>query len=202
MALPSPKIVTNNFQQMALVSWNLFPLLVFGILKFLGVLVPVFSRWQSDRPALSPQEHLRLVRLVSFASLIVSAAVHIAVVTISISSVLFPALFDAKAVEDLSPVSIFLPPISIRRGETVGDGVRSFFLWDQASGYPIMIIVMMLQLRTAATSRGMSTSWEKLFGFAALVTFVAGPGSACLALSWLRDETLFGYDEVTSRKHR
>ena len=144
MALPSRKIVTNNFQQMALVSWNLFPLLVFGILKFLGILVPVFSRWRSDRPASSPQEHIRFVRLVSFASLVVSTAIHIAVITVSISSVLFPALFDAEYLGDLSPASIFPPPVSIRRGDTVGDGVRSFFLWDQASGYPIMMIVKML----------------------------------------------------------
>ncbi|KAM0800658.1 hypothetical protein BDR22DRAFT_908273, partial [Usnea florida] len=202
MALPSRKIVTNNFQQMALVSWNLFPLLVFGILKFLGILVPVFSRWRSDRPASSPQEHIRLVRLVSFASLVVSTAIHIAVITVSISSVLFPTLFDAEHLGDLSPASIFLRPVSIRRGDTVGDGVRSFFLWDQASGYPIMMIVMILQLRTAATSRGTSTSWVKLFGFAVLISCIAGPGSACLAISWLKDETLFCYDEVTSRKHK
>ena len=202
MALPSPKMVTNDFQQMALVSWNLFPLLVFGVLKFLGVLVPVFSRGRSDTSARSPREHLQLVRLVSFAALVVSAAVHIAVVTVSISSVLFPALFNVEYVEDLSPASIFLPPVSIRRGETVGDGVRSFFLWDQASGYPIMIIVMVLQLRTAANSRGMSTSWVKMFGFAMLTTCIAGPGSTCLALSWLRDETLFRSDELTSHKNR
>jgi hypothetical protein len=54
MALPSPKIVTNNFQQLALVSWNLFPLLVFGLLNFLGATIPVFSRRRNDLPVSSP----------------------------------------------------------------------------------------------------------------------------------------------------
>jgi len=202
MALPSPKIVTNNFQQLALVSWNLFPLLVSGLLNFLGATIPVFSRRRNDLPASSPQEHLRVVRLVSFASLIVGAAVHVGVITVSISTVLFPALFDAKFLEELSPASMFLPPVTVQRGETVGDGVRSFFLWDQAFGYPVMISVMMVQLRTAVFSRGLSASWATLLGLAVLVTCIAGPGSACLALSWLRDEILFGCDGVASGEHK
>jgi len=201
MALPSPRIVSNNFQQLALVSWNLFPLLVFVHLKFLGAVVPIFSGRRNDRPASSPQEHLRVVTLVSVAALVLSAAVHVGAIAVSIVTVVFPALFDAKYVEELSPASMFLPPVSISRSETVGDGVRGFFLWDQAFGYPVMILVMLLQLRTAAVSQGLSTSWAKLLGLAVLITCIAGPGSACLALSWLRDEMLFGSDREASAKH-
>ena len=186
MALPPPQIVTNSFQQLAVVTWNLYPLLVLVILKSLGALAPIFSGQRN--------EHLRVVRLVSCASLAMSSAVHVGVSAVSISTILFPALFDAKYAPELSPASLFLPPISIAQGSTVGDGVRSFFLWDQAFGYPIVILVMMLQLRTAVITRGLPTSWTKSVGFAVLTSCVAGPGSACLALSWLRDEILFSFE--------
>lgn len=77
------------------------------------------------------------------------------------------------------------------RGKTVGNGVRSFFLWDQVFEFPIVILVMMLELRIAAVSRGSLFSLPKLLGLSVLITLVAGPGSASLALSWLRDEILF-----------
>lgn len=202
MALPSPGIVTNNFQQLAVVTWNLFPLLVLVILKFLGAFVPMFSSRRNDRPARSPQEHLRAVRLVSCASLAISSAVHIGVSAVSISTILFPALFNAKYARELSPASLVLPPISITQGSTVGDGIRSFFLWDQVFGYPVVILVMMLQLRTAVIARGFPTSWLKSLGLVVLTTCVAGPGSACLALSWLRDEILFDFDVEASGSHK
>ncbi|KAL8886472.1 MAG: hypothetical protein Q9215_005829 [Flavoplaca cf. flavocitrina] len=120
----------------------------------------------------------------------------------SISTLLFPALFNPKYVTELGPASVFLPPISIDRGDSVGAGFRSFFLWDQAAGYPVMIMVMIMQLRTAYMSRGVSTSWAKMIGSAVLISLVAGPGSACLALSWWRDEILFGVEGEDGRKDK
>lgn len=194
MALPSPGIVTTDSQQLAIVTWNLFPLLVLVILKCFGACSPMLSSTRIDRPARSPQEHLQVVRLVSCASLAMSSAVHIGVSAVSISTVLFPALFNAKYAQELSPASLFLPPTSITQASTVGDGVRSFLLWDQVFGYPVIILIGMLQLRTAVISRGLLTSWMKSLGLVVLTSCVAGPGSACLALSWLRDEILFDSD--------
>lgn len=199
MALPSPGIVTNNFQQLAVVTWNLYPLLVLVILNVLGALASPFSGWQIDRPA---QEHLQVVRLVNCASLAMSSAVHIGVSAVSISTILFPVLFNAKYVQELSPASLLLPPISITQGSTVGDGFRGFCLWDQVFGYPVVILVMMLQLRTAMIARGLPTSWLKSVGLVILISCVAGPGSACLALSWLRDEILFDFNAEASAKQK
>lgn len=202
MALPSPGIVTHNSKQLAVAFWNLYPLLVLLILKSLGAITPIFpSRWNYQSTT-SPRAHLQAVRLVNCVSLVMSSTVHIGVSAISISTVLFSTLFHAKHAKDLSPGSITLPPLSITQGTTVGDGVRSFFLWDQAVGYPVMILVMMLELRTAAVAQGLPISWAKLFGIAVLTSFIAGPGSACLVLSWLRDEMLFGYGEDSGAKHK
>lgn len=194
MALPSPAIVTDNFKQLAVVTWNMYPLLVLVILKFLGASAPIFSSRQKDRSTISPHEHLRAVRIVNCATLAISSAIHIGISTLSISTVLFPAIFNAKYAQELSPASLILPPISLTtQGNTVGDGVRSFFLWDQIFGYLIVILVGTLQLRTAAASaRGSPPiSWTKSLGIVVLTSCLAGPGSAYLALIWLRDEILF-----------
>ncbi|KAL8835384.1 MAG: hypothetical protein Q9176_006955 [Flavoplaca citrina] len=202
MALPSPKLVSNDFQQLAVVFWNVFPLLVFGFLRIFGTIIPILTGQPKNRSATSPDNHLRCVRFVSLTSLMLSADLHVAIVAGSISTLLFPALFNPKYVTELGPASVFLPPISIDRGDSVGAGFRSFFLWDQAAGYPVMIMVMIMQLRTAYMSRGVSTSWAKMIGSAVLISLVAGPGSACLALSWWRDEILFGVEGEDGRKDK
>ena len=84
----------------------------------------------------------------------------------------------------------------------MGDGVRSFLLWVQAFGFPTVILVMILQLRTAVIARGLPTSWMKSVGLAGSTSCVAGSGSACLALSWLRDEILFDFGREASGKHK
>ena len=40
-----------------------------------------------------------------------------------------------------------------------------------------------------------------MVGLAVVITGLAGPGSACLALSWLSDEILFGFQEMSKLKH-
>ena len=202
MALPSPHIVSNAFQRRALVLWNLFPLSMFLLLKILGAmtsssLYPLWSRSGKESAVFAPREHIRSIRIVNFIAMVMSAVVHVSILTLSISTVIFPSIFNEAYIADFSPRALFSPPMAIGRGETVGDGVRGFFLWDQVAGYPLMILVMMMQLRIAAHSLGVGISWVKMVGMAMGVSCIAGPGSACLALSWLRDEMLFGSgDEV------
>ncbi len=195
MALPSPQIVSNAFQQRVLVLWNLFPLSLFLLLKILGTITSSLYPLGSPRGAVSPQEHLRSIRIVNSIAMVMSAVVHVGIVTLSISTVIFPVMFNEAYIADFSPRALFAPPVAIGGGETVGDGVRGFFLWDQIAGYPVMMLVMMMQLRAAADSLGVGISWMKMVGMAMGVSCVAGPGSACLALSWLRDEMLFGSGE-------
>lgn len=194
MALPSPQIISNGFQQRALLVWNLFPLSFLLLHKILGAMTTLcLPNWKPERrSATSVQEHIRAIRIMNFIAIFVSAFVHIALVSLSICTVMFPIIFTEGFLTELNPRSLFLPPMSMSRGETVGDGVRGFLLWDQVAGYPVMILVMMRQLRMAGNSLARTTSWINMAGMAVGIACVAGPGSACLALSWLRDELLFG----------
>jgi len=41
MALPSPDLVSNDFQQLALVAWNLFPVLVYVVMQVFQYVLPL-----------------------------------------------------------------------------------------------------------------------------------------------------------------
>jgi hypothetical protein len=198
MGLPSPSVVSNSFQQWALVAWNVYPLLSHVVLKaYLAVFGKnddAAPRASSEKQAKSPQQssHLSSIRFATGVTLALSFAVHAAVLGVSISTVLFPNLFSTPYVSQLSPTSLFAPPLAISSGSTVGDGLRSFFLWDQVAGYLAMHLASLVQLQNAARVSKKSFSWVKAIGITTAVSIVAGPGSACLLVSWLRDEMLFG----------
>ena len=64
-------------------------------------------------------------------------------------------------------------------------------LWDQLAGYSIMILVAVLELRTAVRARVWKTNWIKSLAFAVIGSLLVGPGSTCLAIRWAGDEDLF-----------
>lgn len=192
MGLPSPTITTNNFKQLAVVAWNVYPLIILIILWISASMTGALSHQSADRSKVSPREHLRAVRWSNSIALGISSVTHISICAVSFSTILFPDLFNTKYTQALRPASIFLPPISINRGNTVGDGVRSFLMWDQICGCSVVILVMLVQLRTATIATGKKSSWIKSIGAATLISCVAGPGSASLAISWWRDEMVFG----------
>lgn len=194
MSLPSPGIVSNDFQQWAIVTWNLYPLLVHAVFRVFAVAAPVVvSGKRTDTPpaAGTREEHLKALRLVSGTAILVSFIVHIAVLTLATSSSLFPALFNPSHAPSLSITSLFLAPFSIAKGRTVGDGVRGFMLWDQLAGYAVMLLVAVLELRTVVKARKCETNWMKSLGFVVFGCLLIGPGSTCLAIRWAGDEDLF-----------
>ncbi|PLB49060.1 hypothetical protein P170DRAFT_475386 [Aspergillus steynii IBT 23096] len=99
-------------------------------------------------------------------------------------------------VKELSPGSIFLPPVGPGpQALTPGDGVRGFLLWDQVAGYSTVLVVVLLEFRSAfAASRGFrgnkaSTLSAWIIGAVGVgLSLVLGPGCACLIGSWTRDE--------------
>ncbi|KAI9164133.1 Epoxide hydrolase aurD [Paramyrothecium foliicola] len=196
MALPSPDLTSIDFKQKALVTWNVFPVWLFVLLKASSLLFPT----KQGSNFVQPKQHLRAVRWVNAITLAISSTMHVAIWAISLSTVLFPMLFSSNYAQQLSPASIFIPKPNIAGGDTVGDGVWSFFFWDQVAGYPSIAIAMLLQLRAAMVSSGASFSWTKAVGSAILGSLILGPGSVCLAISWVRDEILYATDESAEKE--
>jgi hypothetical protein len=187
MAIPSPSIVSNHFQQLAIVAWNIYPILLYVLHKTLSALIPKAGFLKTT----SQRNHITAIRVTNAFAITASFAVHISVTSISLATVLFPSVFAASYAEELSPRSIFAPPIAIPVSKTAGDGVRSFLLWDQVFGYSVMLLVALLQLQTVVKAKGRAWSWVKVIPMALVGAVIGGPGSACLAVSWARDELLF-----------
>lgn len=200
MALPSPALVPNTFQQLAIVAWNVYPLISSSVLLILQAIAAPGSRSGSSQTTTGPAQHLRAVRLVAGLTIAVSSAVHVGTCAVSFSTVVFPALFQPTYIQELSPRSLFIPPLALSATSTVGDGVRSFFLWDQVIGYLTVMVVIWKQFSVAARTATGSYSWLKTAAVVVVASAVLGPGSACLVLSWWKDVLLFATTERTSKK--
>ncbi|KAI0836877.1 hypothetical protein F5Y06DRAFT_272502 [Hypoxylon sp. FL0890] len=194
MGIPSPGIVSNNFQQWAVVTWNVFPLTVMVLFK-----VSAGTGSPSDRGH-GHDNGLHSVRTTYAVTLAFSFAMHVAIVSLSIITVLFPAIFDPSYRQYFSPASLFIPPLSVEPTKTVGDGIRSFFLWDQVGGYGVVLLVGLVQLGNAAHVTGKQFNWFNAVVSTALASLVFGPGSTSVLINWWHDELLLGPDADSKTK--
>lgn len=192
MSLHSPGILSPESKQFALVAWNIFPVTTLGLMMALSTLVPKEQSKKSDSLSELSRRHIKSVRWVYAIALAFSWYSHVAVSAVSMSTRLFPALFHSEYLIHLSPSALFVPPIAIERVETVGDGTRSFMLWDQVIGYSTVGLVMLVKLRCVLNTTGKSFNWFMAIAISLLASVVAGGGSTCLLICWLRDEALYG----------
>jgi hypothetical protein len=183
MALPSPDVVSNSFQQYAIAAWNMFPLLVLAAQSLLTPVARCLPR--------STSSHLAAIRIVNSLTLVMTCASHWVFFGLAITSKLFPHVFAPRYVDVFSPKSLFAPPLEIVQSKTFGDGVRSFMLWDQVFGYALVGLVMLLQLQKADVAVGREYKWTRALTATLTLAVVLGPGSAILVVSWIRDELLF-----------
>ncbi|KAJ5639915.1 uncharacterized protein N7484_007777 [Penicillium longicatenatum] len=191
--------------QTAIGAWNMYPLLILPILYVLRVVFssyPVFSTGTSA--SASKKVHLHAVRAVNLPAIIFSFAMHFAVVAVSLVTILFPAIIKPAYLTELHPSAIFVPPLALPKATTPGDGVKGFLLWDQLIAYLVVMVVVTLELQSAWTStqRAGSFCWSWYFPALFMTSLLLGPGTACLIVSWLRDEILFGgwIDEKEAKK--
>lgn len=194
MCLPSPSVISHDSKQLALVAWNIFPIGVFLIHAGLEAIVP---RSQSREPC---EQRLVTIRIVNSVSLFFSLAVHLGLISMSLTTVLFPALWAPHALLALHPASLAIPSVAIVRGATVGDGIRSFFIWDQVFGYAVVILVAVLQLQTVLTAVGRRLNQRQLLAILAGGIILGGPGSTYLGLNWMRDEVVLDSEQWSDRE--
>jgi hypothetical protein len=197
MGLPSPAVVSNNFQQWAIVAWNTFPFFVLGFIR-LGDAIwnvlqpPKYAAMDVTEPKHAPIQ-LWIVRRLGQASIFIGTFFHIAVVSISFSAWLFPNLFNTYYVDQLKPFALAVPPISIEQVRSLGEGILGFMLWDQVFGYSLVLVVFLVQYRNAQrfSNKRPLGSWTSSIAWAAGNSLLYGPGSAAMQASLLRDEVLF-----------
>lgn len=189
MMLPSPHTISHETKQIVLAVWNVFPIWVFAAWTVLRFTVHPSARIQQPSAATVHNTVLTKGTLSSvyIPSLILSSLSHVAILAVSMSTYLFPIIFRPEYLIDLHPSNVFLPPLTVVAGETVGDGTRSFMLWDQLLGYSSVILVMLWKLHSVADLVGSSLSWLKLIAVSAITSSIVGPGSCCLLICWYKD---------------
>ncbi|KAJ5329224.1 hypothetical protein N7452_009614 [Penicillium brevicompactum] len=195
MALSSPSLVSNHFQQLALAAWNIFPIFVFFVMQIFQYIFPL--SWGEEEGsgkqfATYPSTRITL-RIVYAVSLLFSFSVHIGLLSISLTTIIFPTLWASETLQEFRPGRLLIPPVTITPAKTVGDGVHSFFLWDQVFGYTVGILVAWLQLHTVLVARGwFHQRWPRTKVLVGVVggVLITGPGVVCLGLNWIRDELL------------
>ncbi|KAK6858153.1 hypothetical protein PG995_005852 [Apiospora arundinis] len=192
MMLPSPRTISHETKQIALAVWNVFPIWVFAAWTVLRFTVHSSARIPQSSTATVHNTALTKATLSSvyIPSLILSSLSHTAILGVSMSTYLFPVIFRPEYLTDLHPSNVFLPPLTVVAGETVGDGTRSFMLWDQLFGYSSVILVMLWQLHSVADLVGNNLSWLKLIAVSAITSSIIGPGSCCLLICWYKDSLL------------
>ena len=81
---------------------------------------------------------------------------------------------------------------------SLGEGVRSFLLWDQIFAYSTMLFLALLQLARVAPALVERCGILRLSSLVIGATAVVGPGSACILLNWAGDEFLTHSDAVVT----
>ncbi|GKZ33987.1 hypothetical protein AbraIFM66950_004118 [Aspergillus brasiliensis] len=188
MGVFSP-IPASTAHQSIIGAWNMYPFLVLPILY---VLRSIFS------PAVAttaPKAHLHAIRAANIPAAIISIAFHFSILGVSLSTIFFPSIFTPAYRTELHPSAIFVPPLALPRATTPGDGVKGFLLWDELIAYLVVLVVVAFELQgawsTVLTRNGVFR-WSWFLPAAFGSSFLLGPGTTCLLVSWLRDEILFG----------
>ncbi|RAK77220.1 uncharacterized protein BO72DRAFT_403972 [Aspergillus fijiensis CBS 313.89] len=199
MTLPVARTISNssNFHQLAIVAWNIYPLLIIASLytlrPFLKLIAPADTTQTTPATSKKNEAHIHSIRAATIPALLFSTLMHISIVAVSIATALFPTVFQPAYRRELHPTAIFIPPLAIGpQAKSPGDGVRGFLLWDQVAGYSTVMIVVMLELRSAWAAKGWEFRWQRMIPVALGGSLLFGPGSVCLLGSWMRDEVLFG----------
>lgn len=191
LSLPSPGVASYAGQQAAVAVWTPFPVWV--------GLVQLILAWIDSQVSLPPSisaastegllsRDLKAMRPVYIFALIGSAIVHTSCIAVSSSTVLFPALFQAKYLSEFGPPNLLFP--SNTSVETIGAGVLNFMQWDQWIGY-LAVLVWALSL-LKADEEVTSKTLILWIVEAAVASLLAGPGGAAVWLIWKRDEMVLG----------
>ena len=191
MALPSPFITSNTFQQLAIAAWSIFPLYIF--LSQTAIMALASSLGVSARSRiLKPRAFLSASRITYAISFILSTISHIAFLALTAGSLLFPSLFAPIYASSFRPITLLLPPTSWAKVSSMGEGVTGFMQWDQLVGYTSMLLLAGVSFyRTKGATAGCSSrSSVSLAVIMVVGCSIVGPGSTYLAVEWARNELL------------
>ncbi|KAJ5729223.1 uncharacterized protein N7483_003731 [Penicillium malachiteum] len=186
MVLPAPEIISVDWKQIAISAWHPWPAYV-SILTTVSyyVIGPLFSN--NHRASMSS------LRWVYASAFIHTAVSHLATLTLSLTTVLAPALLEDKYIDALHPSKVYSFPVpwSGLKVNTVPEGVHVFLRWDYMIG-SAGILLWALKLHIVAQRQVVGgVSWASLLFKIGVLSLFSGPAGAAVELMWERDELIF-----------
>lgn len=200
MVLPLSDKVTPDLKQIFIAVWQPWPAYVAILLWVAYYVVGVMigdntSSLEGKRSNLSSLRH-------AYAFALIQAAVsHLVAVTISVSTVVAPFIFQDKFAKDLHPSRVLrtvmpwaspLEPVG-----SLAEGVHTFLRWDYNIG-TAGVLAWAVHSYLASGQRVTLGGIGKVLGLTAL----AGPVGAAVVLIWERDETVFAREREAAEKKR
>jgi len=192
MALPSsgPRaLVSPSVQQVAIATWNVFPLFIALSQAAFQAIFAVFASPPSS-PAPKRAAAISAIRRSYALAGALCLASHIAALTLTFSTVLFPALFTPSSARLLHPGTVFRLPFSHAAVPSLGAGALQFMQWDVVVGFAAVLVpAVTAYLRLQAAERKVE-SLVTLILKVLIAVVVLGPGVALLGLRWLEIEAV------------
>ena len=195
LCLPSPSVLSLEQKQTWLTIWNVFPVsvtLIYHILSILAGAIFAHPRYNAMKRTLSSTKSIY-----AFAFSLATFT-HIVSCSISLSSLLFPALFSPGIAEELNPTRVFLPVMSREHTEWPL-GIHRLLQWDNFVGSTSILAWAAVLLSNAYQIRGTKSKVPlvlKVFG----LSITSGYIGAAAILLWERDEVLLSDDGVAGKK--
>ncbi|KAI9800936.1 MAG: hypothetical protein M1833_003073 [Piccolia ochrophora] len=196
IALPSPSVTSFSTHQAVIATWQVFPLVILVTQFLLSTLLAPLLRPDTKYSSSAARNFRCLsgLRYVYAFAVVCSAVPHIAALTLSLSTILFPSIFRRDIVAALHPARVFYPtsPFSTVPVPDVGEGFLHFLHWDEYIGGLAVLLWAAVLYRNAHAGRAAWGGWLPLLVKTAGLLAVVGPSSTTVALIWARDEMVLG----------
>jgi len=209
LSLPAPSVLTFDQKQTFIAFWQMFPIwfeilqhvfsFVFGKL-LQGTLKSPTSSHKSDWRAM---EALRSVYIFVLA---IAGVTHVTTVMLSVTSMLFPALFAPQFRGELDPSNVFLTQsfFASKPVSSIGAGAFQLLQYDDMVGsIALQLWAVALYLNTSLRTSKLD-SWTAIKVFSAFVasTVLFGSCGCAVCFIWARDELVFAGVKEDDRKSR
>lgn len=187
MILPTPQFFTVDEKQLLIAAWQPWPIYV----SLLAAVVSLLPSPKSEEvaPNSDLRKSLRFVYSYAFAN---AAIAHVACWTISLATVIVPAIFDAQYIELFHPKNVFgvfLPFwYADLRVQSVAEGVQIFLQWDYLIGSLGVLTWAISSYALAHRNVLGNVDWFSLVFKVVNLSLFTGPVAAAVALIWERDE--------------
>ncbi|GLB06479.1 hypothetical protein AtubIFM57258_001787 [Aspergillus tubingensis] len=197
MVLPLSSTINTDLKQLFIALWQPFPAYISILLTLSHTL---FSPFTSTPKPTQKNHNLSSLRFIYAFAFFNTLIPHLVTLTVSLSTILAPAILSPKYRTSLHPSIVFGIPTPwtspVIQVASVGDGVHAFLRWDYLIGSAGMVAwAWRLYGNAVRMDKGGAMGWCEWVSLVArvgLLGVVAGPVGAAVVLVWGRDEMVFG----------